>query len=228
MIPATEPVRHDDRGDAFGACPLCGARTRAYATVASGCFVRCASCRLVHRHRSGLPTPEVERAHYVLHDNDPSDPGYRRFLDRLAAPLAERLPPGAEGLDFGCGPGPTLSVMLCERGFRVADYDPFFAPDESLLARQWDFICCTEAAEHFHHPGMEFERLDAMLRPGGWLGVMTEPRDPARNFESWWYHRDPTHVCFYERYTLEWIAWRYGWRPSFPSRTVTLFWKPRD
>lgn len=226
MIPALGPTQAGDRREAFGACPLCGGQTRSYAILASGRYRRCPHCRLVHRHRSGLPTPEEERAHYALHDNDPSDPAYRRFLDRLAVPLAERLPPGAEGLDFGCGPGPALSVMLRERGFRVADYDPFFAPDDSLLARVWDFICCTEAAEHFHRPGVEFERLDAMLRPGGWLAVMTEPRDPARDFESWWYHRDPTHVCFYERHTLEWIARRHGWRPTFPSRTVTLFHKP--
>ena len=55
-----------------------------------------------------------EKAQYDLHENDPNDPGYRAFLDRLAGPLDKRLAPHSHGLDFGCGPGPTLSVMLEE------------------------------------------------------------------------------------------------------------------
>jgi len=50
-----------------------------------------------------------------------ADPRYRRFLARLAEPLIAHLPKGARGLDFGCGPGPTLSLMLREAGFACAD-----------------------------------------------------------------------------------------------------------
>jgi hypothetical protein len=32
------------------------------------------------------------------------------------------------GLDYGCGPGPTLSSMFREKGFKMADYDLFFKP----------------------------------------------------------------------------------------------------
>lgn len=209
----------------FPACPLCGGAARAYATVASGRYGRCPDCRLVFQHPAEWPSREAELDYYRTHENDPADAGYRRFLSRLAEPLSERLPSGAAGLDYGCGPGPALSSLMGERGFAMTDYDPLFFPDDSALARQWDFITCTETVEHFHHPAGEFRRLDGLLKPGGLLGIMTEPRDPERSFEAWWYHRDPTHVGFYEPFTLQWIGKRFGWEVEFPSRTVAIFTK---
>jgi len=48
--------------------------------------------------------------------NSPDDPRYRAFLSRLFIPLNERIAPESCGLDFGSGPGPTLSVMFEEQG----------------------------------------------------------------------------------------------------------------
>jgi SAM-dependent methyltransferase len=208
-------------------CPLClGNRLRRFAEIGSSRFFRCGQCGLVFRPPEQRPDADAERAHYGTHENDPADPRYRAFLDRLAAPLARRLRPGAEGLDYGSGPGPALPAMLEERGFRTAVYDPFFAPGEEALARAYDFVTCTETAEHFHAPAAEWARLDRLLRPGGWLGVMTgTPRDTAA-FAQWRYARDPTHVCFYAPATMRWIAGRFGWEPFAPARDVTLFRKP--
>lgn len=171
------------------------------------------------------PEPAVERAHYETHENDPADTGYRRFLDRLAAPLVERLEGGARGLDYGAGPGPTLSLMMAERGFPTSVYDPFFAPDNAVLDDTYDFVTCTETAEHFFDPGAEFERLGGLLRPGGWLGMMTQLLMPRRVFARWRYVRDPTHVVFYRPRTLGWIADHFGWRLERPRRNVALFQK---
>ena len=46
-------------------------------------------------------------------------------------------------------------------------YDPFFYPDKSVLKAHYDFIACTERAEHFHDPFAEFDRLDSLLKPKG-------------------------------------------------------------
>ncbi|MBD0321434.1 MAG: class I SAM-dependent methyltransferase, partial [Gemmatimonadetes bacterium] len=145
---------------------------------------------------------------------------------RLAAPLVERLAPAAEGLDYGSGPAPALAMMLREQGFRVRAYDPLFAADEEALAQTYDFIACSETAEHFFDPAAELARLDVMLRPGGWLGVMTEILEQDARFVGWRYARDPTHVCFYRAETMNWIASRFGWRLHSPARNVTLFAKP--
>ena len=206
------------------ACPLCASgEIRPFRFTHGRRYLDCERCALVHlvpADRLDLP---AELAHYDTHENDPQDPRYRTFLRRLADPLMERLPPGAEGLDYGSGPAPALSLILRERGFRMRDYDPFFAPDPAALRRTYDFIACSETAEHFAFPGEELERLDRLLRPGGWLGLMTEILQPTQQFERWRYARDPTHVAFYRWETMVWIASRFGWEMSSAGPNVFLF-----
>jgi SAM-dependent methyltransferase len=167
-----------------------------------------------------------ERARYETHENDPRDPRYRAFLRRLCTPLVARLPRSAEGLDYGSGPGPTLSVMLEEQGFPMALYDPFYAPDETVLQRTYDFVTCTETAEHFFSPARELERIDRLLRPGGWLGLMTQVLEEGASFSQWYYARDPSHVSFYRARTLRWIAQHRRWELELLPRGVALFRKP--
>lgn len=206
------------------ACPLCGSDgTRPLATAHRRDYLVCPDCRLAFMEPAQRPDAGAERGRYETHENDPGDEGYRRFLARLADPLIARLPPGAEGLDYGSGPGPTLSVMLEEAGFPMATYDPFFAPDAGPLRRTYDFITCSETAEHFFAPADELGRLETLLRPGGWLGLMTRLRDERQPFGEWWYTRDPTHVCFYHPETLEWIAAAFGWSLERPHPDVALF-----
>jgi hypothetical protein len=118
--------------------------------------------------------------------------------------------------------------MLEEQGFRMQVYDPYFSPDERVLERAYDFITCTETVEHFYYPNREFKRLNRLLRDGGWLGVMTEMLESDEQFHDWWYRRDPTHVCFYRRETMNWIAQEFGWRVEYPRKNVTLFHKTRS
>lgn len=210
--------------DAWPACPLCGGSgTRHFASVSSGCYGRCDGCGLVFQHPDQRPDVLAEHAVYQTHDNRPDDPGYRRFLARLADVLIPELEPGAQGLDYGAGPGPALAAMLAEVGFPTAVYDPFFAPDTAVLARRYDFIVCTETAEHFHHPGREFECLADMLEPGGRLGLMTRLLEPGTDFAAWHYHRDPTHVSFYCEASLAWLARRHGWHWRRFGADVVLF-----
>jgi SAM-dependent methyltransferase len=207
-------------------CPVCClGGTRAFAVVDDRRYWRCGHCEATFLDPAQCPTPARERAEYLRHRNDPADPGYRAFLARLAAPLLARLAPGAEGLDYGCGPGPALAAMLAEAGHRMSLYDPFFHPDEAALARRYDFVSCTEVAEHFHHPAAEFARLDALLRPGGWLAVMTCFQTDDARFARWHYRRDPTHVVFYREQTFRHLAAHHGWRCEVPAKDVVLLQK---
>lgn len=186
-------------------------------------YLTCEACDLVLVAERDLPDRDVEAAQYRLHRNDPDDFRYRRFLSHLTKPLIQRLAAGAEGLDFGSGPGPALGRMLGECGFRVRNYDPLFDPDRSALARQYDFIACTEVVEHFHQPGEMFACLDQMLRPGGVLGVMTSLLRPEIDFDRWAYPRDITHVAFYRPETLQWIARRFSWRLDTDCERLAFF-----
>jgi len=208
-------------------CPLCEAATTfRFHRVESREYWRCRRCELTFVPRRQHLSAAEELHRYRQHHNDPSDAGYCAFLDRLAGALTPRLSPGVVGLDYGSGPGPTLSVMLAEQGFRMRLYDPFFAPDDGALRETYDFITSTETIEHFVGPRREFRRLDALLRPGGWLGVMTQMQEDDATFLTWWYLKDPTHVCFYRADTMRWIAGWLGWRVEFPAPSITLFHKP--
>lgn len=224
---ATDSVPSVVRAGAGAGCPVCtGATTHCFVRVEDRDYWRCADCLATFLDPAQLPDAAAELAHYRLHRNDPDDPGYRGFLGRLAEPLLARLLPGARGLDYGCGPGPALAAMLRDAGHPVAVYDPFFAPDERALRGHYDFITCTEAIEHFHRPVREFARLDALLAPGGWLGLMTEFQTDDARFAGWHYRRDPTHVVFYREQTLRHLAARWGWHCEIPRPNVALLRKP--
>ncbi len=217
-------------------CPLCtGQHTAQFAQAARRDYLICQTCALVWLQPDQRPSLTEERAEYALHENDPADARYRKHLQKLTAPLLARLPQGmktgpgsaALGLDFGSGPGPTISVMLGEQGFDVTNYDPAFAPDKSLLGRRYDFITCTEAAEHFHNPAREFALLARLLKPGGVIGLMTSLRLPGpstaeTDFANWYYIRERSHVCFYAPQTMHWIAVRHGWQAEIISAELVI------
>jgi hypothetical protein len=207
-----------------GLCPLCHAGAIAFFyTDQYRSYYRCAACELIHVPAEyHLPATE-ERRRYDSHRNSPADSGYRDFLSRLLTPLLPRLPAGASGLDFGCGPGPTLSVMLREYGFSMAVYDPFYAEDKAVLQRRYDFITCSEAIEHFARPDIEWQRLLELLRDDGWLAIMTRFYDEQMNFARWYYKNDPTHIGFYSVATFEWLAQRDGLTVEFFGDSVAIF-----
>ncbi len=186
----------------------------------------CRSCEARFLVPDQRPGPQEERAHYLLHENDPDDRGYRKFLSRLAEPLLAKLNVECQGLDYGCGPGPALAAVLREAGHDMALYDPYFHSDPESLAQKYDFITCSETAEHFHNPADEFDSLNAMLRPGGWLGVMTCFQTDDALFANWHYRKDPTHVVFYREATFEVIAAQRGWSCEIPAKDVVLMQKP--
>ena len=209
-------------------CPLClTPETKHYFEKKEGetpkDYFECPVCRLIFLDPAHHLNPEEEKKRYDTHNNSPDDAGYVDFLNRLIEPISEKLNPGDTGLDFGSGPGPTLSLLMKGRGFEVSNYDPLYTKDETPLSKQYDFITCTEAAEHFHTPHKEFELFGKLLKPErSVLGIMTQMVTPSVSFESWWYHKDPTHVCFYSNETFEWLGDKYGWKVEYPKENVTL------
>ncbi|MGM0769120.1 MAG: class I SAM-dependent methyltransferase [Pseudomonadota bacterium] len=205
-------------------CPVCESGVlQEFQEVRGTRYHRCPLCVATVMDSGHWLTAQQERAVYDLHDNNPDDPGYRRFLSKVTAPLLERLEPGAQGLDFGCGPGPALARMLEEAQMAVSLYDPFFHSDPAVLNQTYDFVTCTEVIEHLHHPAAVFRQLDTLVKPGGWLAVMTCFQTDDRQFANWHYRRDPTHVVFYREATLAWLAKAYGWKLEVPAKDVALF-----
>ena len=207
-------------------CPLCDKTAPTpYHQDRWRTYWRCKGCRLVFVPPGARPDPSLEKARYDLHQNDPRDPNYRRFLARVTDPLLTKISPGAVGLDFGSGPGPTLDKMLAEAGVTTYRYDPLYAADPDVWRRRYDFITATEVIEHLHAPQLELARLFSALGSHGVLAVMTQWVEARRRFVASRYIRDPTHVCFYSAATCRWIAHRWEVRLEIPESGVALFCK---
>ncbi|MEO8620982.1 MAG: class I SAM-dependent methyltransferase [bacterium] len=196
--------------------------TRPFA-VTDRTFYRCDHCAIVFVEPAQRLNAVDENQRYHEHHNDALDEGYVRFLHRLADPLVVTLPRGAVGLDYGCGPAPVLSTILSATGRPTVAYDPLFFPDTQLLDASYDFVTCSEVAEHAHDPLALFTQLGALTRVNGTIAVMTSFYDSPAAFEGWWYQRDRTHVSFYNEETMRWIARHFGWSVSLPVPNVALF-----
>lgn len=168
--------------------------------------MRCDRCDLIQVPPQFHLSPELEKRHYDTHENSPEDPGYRGFLNRLCLPLLELLPKGASGLDFGCGPGPTLSLLMQEQGHQVRNYDPHYLPDHDALGQTYDFVTMTEVIEHLRDPARDLVKAWGLVKDQGYLAVMTQMTDGVENFVDWYYQRDPTHICFWSQSTMRWLA----------------------
>ena len=188
-------------------------------------YHRCDVCDLIFVPPEFHLDADAARERYLTHDNDPDNPDYRRYLSRLWDELRPHLPKGARGLDYGAGPGPALAAMIEEDGHSAALYDPLFHPDDTVLACTYDFITCTETVEHFATPRADFLRLNELLAPGAYLGIMTDILEDIRKFPDWYYHRDPTHIAFYTRRTLHWIANWFDLELEHPRPRVVLLHK---
>ncbi len=168
-------------------------------------------------------SPEAEKAVYDQHQNSPDDVAYRHFLGRLFEPVSQRIAPHSTGLDFGSGPGPTLSVMFTEAGHTMRIYDPFYAPDTTPFQQHYDFITTSEVAEHLHQPRQELDRLWSCLKPKGVLGIMTKRVEDQAAFSLWHYKNDPTHVCFFSMETFAWLAAYWGAELTVCGKDVVVF-----
>lgn len=197
-------------------CPLCfNHETQLFhrAINSERNYLLCPTCDLVFVPKSFHLCPEEEKQIYDLHNNDPNDAGYRRFLSKLSTPMITKLrlrTTPQKGLDFGSGPGPTLSIMFEEQGFVCSNFDKFYANDPDTLSNTYNFISSTEVIEHLDQPRQVFDRLAQMLAPQGVLGLMTKLRPEPNMFASWHYIKDPTHITFYSRNTFEYLADLYN------------------
>jgi len=191
-------------------CPLC--KNQEISEILSDrkgrTFGHCNQCQLVFANKQFLPSREAEEQRYKMHLNSINDKGYVQFLNQAIDPAMTYISKEMTGLDYGCGPNPTLSKLLMEENFRCEIYDPIFFPE--LPELPFDYIFATECFEHFFEPAKELMRLKKMLKSDGILVVMTEFWSEENKFSDWNYTSDFTHVTFYHSETFQFVAEKFG------------------
>ena len=202
-------------------CPLCQSKTQSLIFKDSYReYLSCSDCEFVFVPKTYHLNEFEEKIRYDTHNNDPSDSRYRQFLSQLTKPLLEKIPEKSSGLDFGSGSGPTLSIMLQERGHHVELYDKFYAPNEQIFSKRFDFITASEVVEHLRNPKFELKRLATILKPGGYLAVMTHMLTEKINFGDWYYKNDPSHIGFFNEKSFMHLANELGFGVNIYSERV--------
>ncbi|SSC08970.1 Putative methyltransferase associated with DUF414 [bacterium endosymbiont of Bathymodiolus sp. 5 South] len=205
-------------------CPLCQSQNIApYYQDQDAHYLSCSHCELVFvAHEYHLSDVE-EKLRYDKHQNKPNDSAYQVFLSQVFNPVMVHLKKGAKGLDFGCGPGPTLSLMFEKQGYQVDLFDKFYADNPEVFSNQYDFITATEVVEHLSEPRFELNRLFGLLKKGGVLAIMTQMITKETDFSTWYYKNDPTHICFFSEKTMRYLAQQWGVKVKFFANNVALF-----
>lgn len=155
---------------------------------------------------------EVER--YEEHNNEDATE-YRQYLQRMVEPVIDlfRTTEGSDIwqiIDYGAGPVPVLQRMMKEEGYQVEITDKYFSDEETPNSR-YDLVISTEVVEHFRKPNTDWDNLLLLVKPGGYVAVMTQLWQPRlgqtkEDFLRWHYRGDPTHIIFYAEPTIEYIA----------------------
>lgn len=204
-------------------CPLCRScsSSQKLTDKKGKVYWNCHSCGLLYLDQGQRLDEQKEFEHYQTHNNDVHDPRYQEFVSPIVETINRTFQPSARGLDYGCGPGPVITHLLERKGFDLTLHDPYFLPNEEALQDgQYDFIICSEVAEHFYSPDREFRKLKKLLVSGGMLCVLTSLYSEEKDFNLWYYRQDPTHVVFYTEKTAHWMKEAWGFSKLF-------FWEKR-
>jgi len=194
-----------------------------YKVIDKKIYWKCTNCLAKFLDKSHYLSKNAEKNHYLKHENSIDDSCYINFLSKLYLQIKEKISTKGYGLDFGCGYVPALANIFEKNNFSIDIYDPFFFPNRQIFNNKYNFITCSEAAEHFFNPYKEFNKINSLLKENGWLGVMTSFLTEEKFFDNWHYRRDPTHVVFYDKKTFQVIASQRNWEHEIRNNNIVLF-----
>ena len=186
----------------------------------------CSECGLVFKNPETFNSDEKDFERYSTHNNNSSDQGYLDFLGKFVNPLKLFVPESFNALDFGCGPGPTLSLLLEKIGGVTFNYDPLFYPDAQLLIPEYyDVVVSTEVVEHFKTPRHDWQTLIDLVKNNGIIAIMTLFYSPEIDYKKWWYKNDHTHIVFYQQKTLEFLAREFNLEILYNDKKSIIIFK---
>lgn len=178
-------------------CPICHNSCRFIEDKKKKIYHICLNCGFTFLDPQFHLTRQEEKARYDLHNNNPGDKGYYKWLESFAREAVyPYVKTGSRILDFGCGPEPLLAEILKKAAYSVETYDKYF--DDRPFEGYYDMITSTEVLEHLSNPLLVVEQLKKHLISNGFLAFKTSLRPPKDDdFLKWWYRQDSTHISFF-------------------------------
>lgn len=205
-------------------CKLCHSKVDNIVIGAdSRTYYSCAICALIFADKRHHLDSKQEKERYLNHINSLKDSDYLDFLSRAVNPALPFLNSRMKGLDYGCGPVTAIQHILQKESIECDSYDPFFLP--KMPQPPYDFIFSTEVFEHFFNPSLELTNISGMLKNEGLLIVMTEFHQGKYHLKDWYYTRDPSHVCFYNLDTFNFICKHFKFKRIFTDNKRVIILK---
>ncbi len=171
-------------------------------------YHKCLECEYIYLDEAFHLDSVTEKKHYDNHDNNLDSLGYvkmfENLIDEFVTPLNYEI---KTALDFGCGEGEVLPILLERRNIPCDRYDLFYFPKKVHSGKKYDLIVSTEVFEHLSEPLEVFKNLLLHINKNGYILLMTafHPSNDEK-FLKWFYIKDVTHIGFFSMKTFEYIA----------------------
>lgn len=190
-------------------CKICSSKTDKIVDKKSTKeYDKCSVCSYIALDESFYVDEVRERAHYDKHNNTLESLGYVKMFEDLVGefvlPYRDKI---KTSLDFGCGEGEVLPIVLEREWISCDRYDLHYFPQKIYKEKKYDLILSTEVFEHLQNPLEVFEELLSHIKKDGYLLLMSAFHpDNDDEFFKWWYIRDITHIGFFNLNTFSYIA----------------------
>jgi SAM-dependent methyltransferase len=190
-------------------CKICSSFATAITdTKTKKIYHKCLRCSYIFLDEAFYVDEVKEKKHYDKHHNSFESSGYvKMFEDLIEAFVTPHIDSIESALDFGCGEGEVLPILLERSRIECDRYDIFYFPQKIYEDKKYDLILSTEVFEHLQNPLEVLKELLLHTREGGYLLLMSafHPNNDEEFFK-WWYIRDITHIGFFNIATFEYIA----------------------
>jgi len=183
-------------------------------------FLCCKICNLVFSETRFVPSLKEQKKRYIQPNNGVQYTVYLNSLNLVIEQTTPLLSKEMTGLDFDCGPTPVIGTLLEKQGINCINYDPIYFNE--IPEGQYDFIFANECFEHFFFPAKEIRKIKDLLKPNGYLIVITEKWNSSTVFTKWPFAKDSMHVSFYHSDSFQYIAAKYGFT-ACPSKNQKVF-----
>jgi len=175
-------------------------------------YHKCLVCQYIFLDEKFYISDIYEKKHYDKHHNNFESTGYVQMFSDL---IDEFIEPNSKdiknALDFGCGEGEVLPILLENCKIKCDRYDLFYFPKRVYIGKKYDLILSTEVFEHLENPIEILKEILTHLKKGAFLLLMSafHPNDNDK-FLKWWYIRDITHIGFFNITTFKYIASKFN------------------